>query len=349
MDRRRFSVEVAALRGGQVAHRLRQAGVKVHLLEMRGKWDLVKLWKLGGILRPGKFDLLHTHLFHGDFAGRPARALAGIPHLVHTVHVAEGRFRPWQFAYARMLSGQADRIVCVSGAVRDFHQKRSGIPRGKYTVIPNGIDPDAYRRDVRVREKLRSRWGVGPDETLLAFVGRLDRQKGIDVLLGALSHLASRGTPAKIVMAGDGPLGEMVSNFVAYGEGGRDCRALGFVEDVTSVFSAADLAVMPSRYEGFPLTALEAMACELPVVGTAVAGVTEAVRDGATGLLVPSEDSICLAEAVMSLAGDAALRTQMGLAARRRVEASFQIGTNIRRHEELYQQVCGRAHAPGAR
>jgi glycosyltransferase involved in cell wall biosynthesis len=340
MDPERVQVEVAALRGGQVAGWLEQEGIPVHLVNMRGKWDLLKLWKLSGLLRPRRFDLLHTHLFHGDLAGRPARAMAGIPHLVHTLHVAEGRFRPWQFAYARMFSDQADRIICVSHAVKEFHARRSGIPDGHYEVIPNGIDPDAYARDASARQRLRRQWGIGEGEILLTHVGRLDQQKGIDVLLGALSHLASRGKGAKIVLAGSGPLEPMVRNYISHGEGGRLCRSLGFVQDVRSVFSAADIAVMPSRYEGFPLTALEAMAAGLPVIGTDVAGLSEAVEDEQTGLLVESEDSIALAEAISDLQGDADARARMGQAGVERVRAHFHIQSNVARHAQLYQEVC---------
>ena len=73
-------------------------------------------------------DLLHTHLFHADLVGRIAASLAAVPHLVHTVHTAEGRFRPWQFAMARMFAGACDRIICVSPSVQRLHARRAGLP-----------------------------------------------------------------------------------------------------------------------------------------------------------------------------------------------------------------------------
>lgn len=339
LDRRRFHVEVAALRGGSVARWLAEADVPVHVLGLRGRWDMPKLFRLAGVFGRGRFDILHTHLFHADLAGRAARLLSPTPRLVHTVHVAEGRFRPWQFAWARLLSNTTDRIICVSRAVRDFHQRRSGVASGKYVVIPNGVDCHAYRRDVEARQDLRRRWGVGDDEVLLAYVGRLDQQKGIDTLLEALGHLAGCGRPARIVIAGDGPLRPMIEEHLTGGKGGQACIYLGFTEDVRGVFSAADVAVMPSRYEGFPLTALEAMSVGLPVAGTAAPGLSEAVADGLTGLLGPVGDAEALAGAIEHLTGDARLRALMGQAARSRARTMFGIQTNVRRHERLYEEL----------
>jgi glycosyltransferase involved in cell wall biosynthesis len=346
LDKDRFDVRVVALRGGQVADWLARAAVPVTVLGLRGKRDALKLGKLTEVLRSQQFDLVHTHLFHADLAGRPAARLAAVPHIVHTVHVAEGRFRPWQFAYARFLSGYCDRIVCVSQAVRDHHAKRSGLPLWRYVVIPNGIDAEAFSRDEASRRRLRAEWGIDGHEVLLAFVGRLDRQKGIDTLLAAISHLGARGCPMKLVVAGEGPKRPLVENFIERGEGGRFCRMLGFVTDIRGMLSAADALVMPSRWEGFGLAAGEAMAAGLPVIATRVAGLSEIVVDGQTGILVDREDVVGLADAITRLAGDAELRCRLGEAARRRVIEHYSISANIAAHQALYAEVAGDAATP---
>jgi glycosyltransferase involved in cell wall biosynthesis len=101
--------------------------------------------------------------------------------------------RPWRFAYARVMAGYCDRIVCVSKAVMEHHRRRSGLPGEKYTIIHNGIAVEDYLRDDDSRRRLRSQWGLGHERVLVAYVGRLDRQKGLDTLISAMTHLAARG------------------------------------------------------------------------------------------------------------------------------------------------------------
>ncbi len=341
LDRDRFDVHVMALRGGRVADWLDQEGIPVTVLNVRGRWDLSRLYSLVGHLRAGQFDLLHTHLFHGDLIGRAGARLVGIPHLVHTVHVAEGRFRPWQFAHARLGANYYDRIVCVSESVKAYHAKRAGLPDRLYTTILNGIDVEHFKRNEKTRKQLREEWGLAGDQVLLAFVGRLDRQKGIDTLLAAVSHLGARGEQAHLVVAGDGAKRNLVENFIRYGEGGAGTKWLGFVEDIPGLLSAADVLVMPSRWEGFGLAAAEAMAAAVPVIATNVPGLREVVVDDQTGIVVEPDNGQALAGAIEKLSADADLRFRLGRAGLERVRSLFPIDKNISAHEELYQQVAG--------
>lgn len=349
LDRTRFDVQVAALRGGAVAEWLAAAGVPVTVLGVRGRWDVGKLARLVELLR-GRVDLLHTHLFHADLVGRVAGSLAAVAHLVHTVHTAEGRFRPWQFAMARLLAEQCDRIICVSPSVQRLHARQAGLPAWRYAVIPNGIDAEAFAPDAEARARLRQQWGLEASgepgradrdqHVLLAYVGRLDHEKGIDVLLSAVSHLAARGTGVDLVIAGDGPRRRLVENFVAHGEGGPRCRYLGHVDDVRAVLSAADLLVVPSRWEGFALAAAEGMACGLAVIGSDVPGLRDLVLDGRTGLLVERADAVALAEAIMRLSADAATRRAMGQAGRERIVREYPLSAMVAAHERLYLEVA---------
>jgi len=342
LDRRRFDVHVMALRGGVVGDMLARAGVPVDVLGVQGRYDVLKLGRLVELLRRGRFDILHTHLFHADLVGRLAGSLAAVPRLVHTVHVAEGRFRPWQFAFARFFADRCDKIICVSQSVLDHHARMSGLPRRRYIVIPNGIDVASFSRDEELRRKLRREWSLADTEVLAAFVGRLDYQKGIDRLLAAASHLAARGEPINLVIAGDGPKRDLVENFIAHGEGGDRARFLGFVQDVRSVLSAADMLVMPSRWEGFGLAAAEAMAAGLAVIASRVAGLRELIVDEQTGLLGDWNDVVSLADTIALLAGDAQLRRRLGAAAMKRVTERFGIDANVAAHEQLYLRLAGR-------
>jgi len=340
LDRRRFDVQVVALQGGEVAGWLRDAGIRVTVLGLRGKWDVLKLTRLAKLLCRERIDVLHTHLFHADLAGRPAARAACVPHVVHTVWTAEGRFRPWQFAWARFMANACERVLCVSESVRAHHAARSGLPEHRYTVLPWGVDAAAFSRDAASRRRLRKQWGIARHAVLAAFVGRLESYKGVDTLLAAMGHLGGRGEPIDLVVAGDGPKRPAVENFIAHGEAGHRARLLGHVQDVRGVLSAADIFVMPSLWEGWPLALGEAMAAALPAVGTDVPGIRDLLVDGGTGLLVEPNDPVALADAMHRLAGDRALRWRLGRAARRRIVEHFTIDAAIAAHEALYDKIA---------
>jgi len=334
-----YAVEVAALRGGSVAEALRAAGVPVHVLGVRGRGD-VRAWvRLAGLLRRGRFDVVHTHLFHADLAGRPAAAAAGVPRLLHTVHAVEHRFRPWQFVWARLAGWRCERIICVSEAVRDHHAARSGLPADRYTVIGNGVDAARFAPDPRVRAERRRQWGLGAGDVVCAFVGRLDEHKGIAELLTAFETAAARCPALHLVIAGDGPLAGAVSRATAAAPAGGRIRWLGHTEDVPSVLAAAEMFCQPSRRaEGFGLAPAEAMAAELPVVATDVGGLDALILHERTGLLCPPGKAAPLAEAIVRLADDAPLRARLGAAGRQRVRRHFTIERFIARHADLYRR-----------
>jgi glycosyltransferase involved in cell wall biosynthesis len=337
----RFHVRVAALRGGAVADALRSAGIETAVLNVRGKWDVTGLPRLARLLRRWRIELLHTHLFHADLAGRLAAAMAGVPHVVHTVHVAERRFRPWQFAWARVAAGRCDRIVAVSRDVAAHHAALSGLPAHRYQVIPNGIDVAAYARDEAARKRLRAQWGVSEGRVVVVAVGRLDRQKGLDVFLRAAGRLCPKDPDLRVVIAGEGPQRKELESLVAQWRLGACVRLLGFVQDVRALLSAADVFAMPSRWEGFGLAAVEAMAAGLPVVASRAEGLREVVEEGRTGLLVDAGDAEGLARCIDMCARDPAGRAEMGRRGAARAAEFFDICRCVASHERLYLEVCG--------
>jgi glycosyltransferase involved in cell wall biosynthesis len=269
--------------------------------------------------------------------------MAAVPNLVHTVHEAGGRFRPWQFAYARFLSGYCDRIICVSPSVQEYHCWRSGLAASMYSVIPSGIDVDSFAPDPDARQRLRKQWGVQDARPVVAYVGRLEKRKGIETLLSAFSHLAARGHAMDIVIAGEGSGRRIIENFIRHGEGGSRCRLLGFVDDVRAVLSAVDIYATAGDSEGHPLSPTEAMAAGLPVVATKAPGLRDIVIDGVTGLLAAPRDVFGLAERIERLGDDPELRKQLGEYGRRRVMVQYPVSTMIDAIEVLYTEVVSQS------
>ena len=265
--------------------------------------------------------------------------MAGTQHLVHTVHVAEARWRPWQYAFARWTAKRCDRIICVSRAVMEHHAQHTHLAADRYQVIYNGIDVAAYRRQQAWRDEMRRQWGAGDDSIVIAFVGRLNVQKNVGLFLEVCRRLHEADGHVQAVLAGDGPERKVVAGFLARADNASWCRWLGLVENIPAVLSGADMLIQPSRWEGFGLSAAEAMAAGVPVVATRVPGLSEVVEDGVSGLLVPSEDGEAMISAARRLLANAPLRTSIIAAAKSDVAEHFSVERNIQAHQELYGQI----------
>ena len=301
----------------------------------------------GAVERP---DIVHCHTWYSHLAGCLARPLTGA-RLVLTTHSLEPH-RPWKVeqlgtAYhastwiERTAYQNADGVVAVSAAMKADVQALYGVPPERVRVIHNGIDLDEYRP--RHDPATLRRLGVDPDLPIVLFVGRITRQKGILHLVRAVRQLAPGVQVVLCAGAPDTPeIGTEMRELV---EAARHDAVVPIVwiaemlpkADAVVLYSHAAVFVCPSVYEPFGIINLEAMACETPVVGSAVGGIPEIVVPGETGLLVPFEPEgdgspeprdpaafqRALAAAVNELMGAPDRRAAMGRAARARVEAHF--------------------------
>ena len=304
-------------------------------------------------------DVVHCHTWYAHLAGCLARQLTGA-RLVLTTHSLEPH-RPWKVeqlgtAYhasawvERTAYENADGVVAVSRAMKADVESLYGVPADRVRVIHNGIDPDEYR-PVEAPEVLQ-RLGVDPDVPMVLFVGRITRQKGILHLVRAIRHLrapsaATPGRPAlQVVLCAGAPdtpeIGAEMAAAVERARGESQVPITWIPQmlarpDVIALYSHAAVFVCPSVYEPFGIINLEAMACETPVVASAVGGIPEIVAPGETGLLVafepeghgsaePRDPELFarqLASAIDELMADPARREAMGKAARARVLAQF--------------------------
>ncbi len=208
------------------------------------------------------------------------------------------------------------------------------MPQGKRVcVIPYGVDLERFAPAPRVP-------GAGGRVTVGA-ASRLSPEKGFDVLLRAVAMLRERGVALEVVLAGDGPSRPGLERLAH--ELGLDGRVefLGEVahEAVPGVLQQLDIFVMPSTWEGFGVSALEASAMELPVVASDIHGIPDVVLDGETGILAPPADVPALADAIARLAGDAELRRSMGAAGRAYVEREYRWQENAALMERLYAEM----------
>ncbi|MDT0612819.1 glycosyltransferase [Streptomyces lancefieldiae] len=283
-------------------------------------------------------DLVHAHSAKAGLAGRCA-----VRGRIPTV------FQPHAWSFEAVGAGTAalalrwerwgarwaTRVVCVSEAERATGV-RAGIT-GRWTVVPNGIDPGHYHPAAAgtVRARLAPLAGVHPAAPLAVCVGRLCRQKGQDVLLRAWDAVVRRVPDARLVLVGDGPDLDRLRR-----DAPGSVLFTGAVSDASRWYQAADLVVLPSRWEGMALAPLEAMACGRPVVVTDVDGARESLPPSlAARCLVRPDDPAELAGAVAALLLDPPLRESLGDRGRRHVLSLHDVRHTAARITDVYRDL----------
>lgn len=295
--------------------------------------EVRRLVRVLGEVRP---DLVHAHSAKAGLAGRLA-VRGRIPTVFQphawSFEAVGGTTAALALKWERFGARWADRLVCVSEAERTTGL-RAGIA-GRWSVIPNGIDPARFHPASvdTVRASLLPR--LDPAAPLVVCVGRLCRQKGQDVLLTAWTDIARKMPGARLVLVGDGPDAERLRSRAP-----ESVLFAGAVTDAVPWYQAADLVVLPSRWEGMALAPLEALACGRPVVVTDVDGARESLPTALTPrCLVPAENPAALAGAVAGLLLDPLLRESLGHLGRRHVLSTHDVRRTAEAVAGLYREL----------
>ena len=306
-------------------------------------------------------DLLHSHTWYANLAGHVGGLLHGVPHVI-TAHSLEP-LRPWKIEQLgggyRVSSwveataySHAQAIIAVSeGMRRDILAAYPQVDPSRVHVVHNGIDTDAYRPDASV--EALERHGVPLDRPYVLFVGRITRQKGLAHLLAAARDFAEGTVLVLCASSPDTPeMGEEIAQAVEVlcAERGADSviwiEEQASLDDVRQLLTHARVFACPSVYEPLGIVNLEAMACEAPVVASAVGGIPEVVVDGVTGLLVaydpadPGALETGLADAINSLVADPERAEAMGRAGRARAIADFSWDAIAQRTVGVYRTAA---------
>jgi glycosyltransferase involved in cell wall biosynthesis len=333
---------------GSLLDEARARGVRVSvepalLRELHPRADLQAVLRIARFVRRGGFRVLHTHSSKAGILGRFAARLAGVPHVVHTVH--GWSFHARQPAALRALYVRLERAAAritdtlVAVSERDVEK---GLAAGigsadRYRVIRSAVEIDRFARPIRSRSEVRGEWGIPEGAPVIGSVTRLVPQKAPLDFVTAAAAIAGARPEARFVLVGDGPERDAVEQRVrALGLGGR-VLLLGLRRDVPDLLAAFDAFLLTSLWEGMPRVLVQAVAAGVPVVATAVDGCAELVRDGETGLLVPPGRPEAAARAALRLLGDPDLATRIRRAARPRIEREFGLERMLGALEEVYR------------
>lgn len=243
-----------------------------------------RILKLYRTIRNFRPDVIHSHLIHANIAARIVNSRR-VP-LVNTVHIAERRpSKTWHFLLDRLTFPLCHVQTCVSNAVRDFHSAKIHVRPERMTVIYNGVPKPTIPSTEQI-QALRFEWGMTDCDRIIGAVGRLDPQKGFDLLLTATRELAGilpTGNTWGIVILGEGSQRAELENIAATMPTNIRCVMPGFRPDAADCIGAFDLFAMPSRYEGFGLSLVEAMFHGVPILSSDADSLPELMSDYSNG------------------------------------------------------------------
>jgi glycosyltransferase involved in cell wall biosynthesis len=322
---------------GHFADVIEVGGVAVECFGGTGVMSLPRvLLRLTLALRRFRPALLQTFLFHANIVGRFAGRLARVPRVVSGIRVADRRSR-WYGRLDRWTNGLVDHNVCVSQGVADFSIAETGLSPRKLSVIPNGVD---YEQFASATPADLTQFGIPHGSTVVITVGRLEEQKGIDVLLIAAALVLRDHCACQFLIVGDGCDRAALESQAGQLGIARSVHFVGHRVDVPNLLAAATAFVLPSRWEGMSNALLEAMAAGLPVIATAVEGSTELVRSGETGLLVRAGRSEELATAIRSILNDTRRASEMAESSQAIVIKGYAVAVSTSAYGDLYRQLA---------
>jgi glycosyltransferase involved in cell wall biosynthesis len=288
-------------------------------------------------LREEKFDIVHAHdgkaqtVSFGASLGLPVRRVASRQVAFTPRHPLIHRWKYSRTCHGVVANSQSVRQVLIAAGVPDSHIE----------VISPGIEIPSDLPDAVLRARARMRWGFSTDELIIGHAGAFTREKGQDVALRAALLLAPRLTKARMLLVGDGPERLRPGMLELAHQASGIAQLPGFIDHLDEFYAALDLYIMPSRSEGWGLTALSAMAFGIPVIASNVGGLSELVEQGKSGWLVPPESPEALADAIVQAASDAALLCEFGRHAGLRA-SQFSIERTVEQTERFYLRLLGR-------
>jgi glycosyltransferase involved in cell wall biosynthesis len=335
---KRFEPVVCCInRTGPIGEEIRETGTPVSVLGLTP--GLRHPWHVRGIrryLRETKPAIVHTFLLTASLYGRLAAILEHVPIVIGTeVNIYE-RKRRHHILAERMLMAKTDRVIVSANSVRDFYVDQIHADPKKIDVLYNAVDWKSIQ-PARPRAEVRASLGLQPDAKVAGVIARLTEQKGLRFLLQAMTTSAL--TDLQLLVVGDGDLrGALTAEADDLGIAPR-VHFLGARRDLGDLLAAMDVFVMPSLWEGLPLSMILAMGAAMPIVATEVAGIPEIVVDGETGWLVPAGNSLALATALVDVFADRTRAARVGKAAREFVLPRFGVDGYVKSIVGLYDEL----------
>lgn len=347
---RDFRCEVAVLDDvGEIGERLRRDGFVVEHLQRVPGIDLRCAERLRAFADRRQLQILHAHQCTPFFQAMLSRGLRGRRPVVLTEH---GRHFPdtpgrRRIAVNRLLLRRRDRLFGCGEAVRRALIVNEGLPASRVGVIYNGVDLSELRAPSRhARDKVREEFGFIPSDFVVLMVARLHELKDHQTALRTIDRVRITLPGVRLLLVGDGDRRSQIEQTIQFRGLQNHVQLAGTRNDVAQLLRGADAFLLTSISEGIPLTVIEAMAARVPVVSTSVGGIPEMIRSGESGFLAGAEDDCALADSLIRLCCDAALRQSVIDCAERTARDRFSLDGMLDRYRTVYTELLNGRHRP---
>ena len=342
LDAQRFDVQLAVLRRegplqAQIADRF-PVVPEFRLTSFLSLNAVRQCWRLIRLLRRTRTDILHTHDFYAGLMGAVAGRLAGVRVITSQRHLRLSDRRSHLFGQ-RLMHGLAHRIVVNAAIIRDQLVRAGTAPLTRVTLVRNGLLNEATINRAAMRAQLLNEFRLNDDALLIGSVARLQPVKGHRFLLEAFAQVAAVHPHAHLALIGDGPLKDEITELAERFSIADRVHLMGDRGNAAQLIAGCDLSVLASLHEGLPNAVMEAMAAGVPVVATAVGGVTELITESRTGWLANPGDADALFKAISAALSDEAQRAVIAAQAREFITSRFSMQRAVSAIEKLYEEI----------
>lgn len=341
IDRDRFDLTVCCLsEKGDIGRQIEECGIEVISLGNKkiGSLNIPLLLKLTNLIKHKGFHIVHTHMYNAGFYGRLAARLANTPVILFSVHNIYQKTKPHRMFINRLLSIITDRVFVATSTVMADVMQYDRVPLEKMEIIPYGIDTDPFA-ETHDRNAVRKELGLKTEDIVIGNVARLEPAKGQSFLIEAVKVLKDRDINMKCLIIGSGRLEQELKGLADSLEINDRIIFLGTRTDLPRLFSAMDIFVFPSLWEGLPLSLLSAMASGLPIITTHAGGVKDVIVNGENGIVIPTSNPSAAAEAIKKMICDQRLRQRLSDRAKRDVMQNYSAMVMTKRLEKAYETI----------
>lgn len=327
---------------GEIGQQLQADGFVVEHLHRQPGIDRGCAKRLRSFADKHKVDILHAHQYTPFFQAMLSRGFLGRRPVLFTEH---GRHFPdypsrKRSVVNRLLLNRRDRLVGCGGAVRQALIDNEGLPASRVEVVYNGVNLKSLSSgDSSKRTTLRSGFGFNENDFVAIQVARLHELKDHLTAIATIDEARKQHPNIKLLIVGEGEERDAIQSEIQQRNISSHVVLAGNRSDIANLLVAADCFLMTSISEGIPLTIIEAMAANLPVVSTAVGGIPEMIAHGKSGFLAEAKDSSALANHLGLLSQDSDLRSSIADAGRAQAEAKFSLDQMLSSYSNIYQEM----------
>lgn len=348
-----YEVEVAAAPVG-FKDEIEKEGFKVYPVPFsRNPFSLSNIrafFMLLHLMKKKKYIMVHTHTPVASFLGRVAAKIAGIPHIVYTVHGFHfheygSKLKNFIYYHLEKFIGKfTDVLITINTDDYKIACEKNLIPHGRVVYIKGvGVDTAKFSPETAIRNNLMQgyikEFGIKKDEFVIISIAALSREKNIIDVISAMDLLKKKGKNFRLIIVGDGKLKDRLKEFVVLKDFSDNIIFTGRREDVPELLSISNVFITCSVREGLPVSVMEAMAMGKPVIAYDIRGVRDLIIDGETGFLVPFRNVKSLTEKILFLYKYPDVCKKIGEKGRERTEKEFSLNVIIKQMKNLYTEI----------